>query len=175
MFLICKVGGTSVLSSSVFSLLTCTGNSLMPDFGAFWKRKFRSLLGVTWISLGQVLPLGMCWCLGSPMAAVLNLLSLVFWFQLVIMKWVPPHRSLWPTNQRRTLLGWVLSSSLQNCFTCVSFYWWLSIYIPVLSWDFCKKKISPFMSQDNNQKDFVACVSQIKYWHEPSDPLGSAV
>lgn len=93
--------------------------------------------------VSQALPLGTCWCLGSPMAATLNLLSLVFWFQLVIMKWVPPHRSLWPTNQRRTLLGWVLSSSLRNCFTCICFYWWLSIYVPVLFWDFCKEKSLP--------------------------------
>lgn len=28
---------------------------------------------------------------------------------------------------------------------------------------FLQGKISPFMTQDNNQKDFVACVRQVKY------------
>lgn len=76
---------------------------------AFWNRKFQPLLGVNWISLGQALLLE---CAGSPMGATLSSLSLVFWFQSVIMKWVPLHPSLWPINQRRTLLGWVLVSLL---------------------------------------------------------------
>lgn len=113
MFLICKAGVTSMLSWSVFSLLLCIESYLMVDFGAFWNRKLQPLLGVNWIFLGQALPLGMCWRLGSSMSVMLNLLPLVFWFQLVTMKWVPPHRSLWPTNRRRTLLGWVLSSAAE--------------------------------------------------------------
>lgn len=56
MFLICKAGGTSELSWSVFSLLMCTGNSLMADF----------VLGVIWISLVRHCHWGCAGALGVP-------------------------------------------------------------------------------------------------------------
>ena len=81
------------------------------------------------------------------------------------MKWVPPRRSLWPTNQRRTLLGWVLSSSLQNCFACTACYWWLSIYTPVLFWDVRKEKIFLYDSSQQSEGFCGLCqASKILTW-----------
>lgn len=126
----------------------CTGNSLMADFCLLKQKAAASFRG----ELNLIRPgtaVGMC--LGSPTGATLNFVSLVFWFQLVIMKWVPPHRSLWPTNQRRTLLGWVLVSSLQNCFAFICCYWWPSICISLLFWDICKENLFLYNSRQQSE------------------------
>lgn len=109
-FLSCKVEVAFGVVVVCF-LFGCAYHSLV-DFGAVWNENMKPWLGVNWIFLSQM-------CTGG-MLVLWDLLqshteSSLFWFQSVTMKWVPPHQSLWPTNQRRTHLGWVLSSTELFC------------------------------------------------------------
>lgn len=65
MFLICEAGVTSAQCWSVFSLLMCTGNSLMVDL-CLLKTESCSLFGVSRISLGQAMLLECAGALGVP-------------------------------------------------------------------------------------------------------------
>lgn len=85
MFLICEAGSTSAWCWSVLSLLICTGNSLMVDLCLLEQKGAASFRGELDLVRSDS-AVGMCWCLGSPMGATLNFVSLVLWFQSVIMK-----------------------------------------------------------------------------------------
>lgn len=172
--LICKAGVTSALPWSVFSLLMCTGNSLMFDFGAFWNGKLQPLLGVNWISWGQALPLGCAGALGVPREP--RWIFCLWCFGFSRWLWSESH----PTDHCDPqtggghfwgescplLYGTVLHAFLVNDDSVFTF---------LCCFEMFARKISSFMTQDNNQKDFMACVRQVKYWHELSDPPGSAV